>query len=184
VQEDSLWLEQLRRGDREALCRIYMKYRDDLVRVAGCLLADFGSVEDCLQDVFVSLASRASPPDLRGSLKSYLVSCVVYRVRAELQRRRNDPRVSADEIRDPRPGPAEAVQIVMHREQAAELHEALGRLSYEQREVITMHLHGQMTFQQIAEELEISINTVQSRYRYGLDKLRLMLNAGVQPWNT
>ena len=52
---------------------------------------------------------------------------------------------------------------------------ALAQLPYEQREVVVMHFKGGLTFREIAEWQEVSINTVQGRYRYGLDKLRQLL---------
>lgn len=52
---------------------------------------------------------------------------------------------------------------------------ALAELPVEQREVITLHLHAEMTFREIALQLGHSINTVQSRYRYGIEKLRTLL---------
>ncbi len=57
---------------------------------------------------------------------------------------------------------------------------ALAELPYEQREVIVLHQHGALTFEEISRQLVLSINTVQSRYRYGLDKLRAQLNAGAE----
>ena len=56
---------------------------------------------------------------------------------------------------------------------------AMAELPFEQREVVLMHLHGSMTFGAIARARQISTNTARSRYRYGLDKLRLLLNGEV-----
>jgi RNA polymerase sigma-70 factor (ECF subfamily) len=50
--------------------------------------------------------------------------------------------------------------------------EALGDLPPEQRAVIHLKLWEELTFEQIAEALDIPPNTAASRYRYGLDKLR------------
>jgi RNA polymerase sigma-70 factor (ECF subfamily) len=52
---------------------------------------------------------------------------------------------------------------------------ALGRLPEEQREVLVMKIWGGLSFPQIAEALRISANTVASRYRYALAKLREQL---------
>jgi RNA polymerase sigma-70 factor (ECF subfamily) len=65
------------------------------------------------------------------------------------------------------------------REESGRMDNLLARLPYEQREVIVLHLHHEMRFRQIADVLGVSINTVQSRYRYGLDKLRSILNSMV-----
>ena len=55
----------------------------------------------------------------------------------------------------------------------------MAQIPYEQREVIILHLRTGMKFQQIAKLQDISINTVKGRYRYGLDKLRTILNGEV-----
>lgn len=52
----------------------------------------------------------------------------------------------------------------------------MAQLPYEQREVVMLHLHGGMMFKQIAKSQHVSINTIQSRYRYALDKLRRLLD--------
>jgi len=49
---------------------------------------------------------------------------------------------------------------------------ALGELSADQRAVVHLKLWEKLTFEAIAETLEIPPNTAASRYRYGIDKLR------------
>ena len=44
-----------------------------------------------------------------------------------------------------------------------------------QREVVVLHVWGGLTFSEIADTLSISSNTVASRYRYALGKLREVL---------
>ncbi len=70
-----------------------------------------------------------------------------------------------DDIEEPQ-------QRVVGNEQMVQLGEALRQLSYEQREVVLLHSHGQMTFTAIAKNLDISTNTAKSRYRYGIQNLR------------
>jgi RNA polymerase sigma-70 factor (ECF subfamily) len=57
----------------------------------------------------------------------------------------------------------------------AALTDALGELPIEQRAVVHLKLWEGLTFEAIAEALEISPNTAASRYRYGVDKLRGLL---------
>ncbi len=52
---------------------------------------------------------------------------------------------------------------------------ALEKLPIEQREVVVLRLQGDLKFRQIAEMLDVSVNTAQSRYRYGMEKLRQLL---------
>ncbi|MHC4890844.1 MAG: sigma factor-like helix-turn-helix DNA-binding protein, partial [Planctomycetota bacterium] len=50
------------------------------------------------------------------------------------------------------------------------------QLPYAQRELIILHLQSKMRFRQIAKSKGVSANTIQSRYRYGLNKLRSILD--------
>lgn len=49
---------------------------------------------------------------------------------------------------------------------------ALSKIPEKFREVLTLKIWGELTFQQIGESLDISANTAASRYRYGLEALR------------
>ncbi len=57
-----------------------------------------------------------------------------------------------------------------------EVEEALARLPGAQREVVTLHLWGGLTFAEIGEVLDCNANTVASRYRYALTALRDLLS--------
>ena len=49
---------------------------------------------------------------------------------------------------------------------------AVDRLPPEQKEVLTLKIWGELTFDEIGRTLDLSLNTVASRYRYALQKLR------------
>ena len=53
---------------------------------------------------------------------------------------------------------------------------ALKKLPQEQREVVIMKIWGDLTFKEIAQSLDVSLNTVTSRYRYAINKLKSSLD--------
>ncbi len=171
---DRRLVHRLRRGDVDALQQVYDRYKDDLLTVAMSLLNDRHAAEDCAHDVFVHFA--ADPADLRAtrSLKGYLVRCVANRAKNQLKRRQLQP-VSAGDEQDCAGDGDCPTHRLMASEESTRVFEALAQLPAEQREVITLHIHGQLTFREIAGQLGLSINTVQSRYRYGIEKLRTLL---------
>jgi RNA polymerase sigma-70 factor (ECF subfamily) len=57
-------------------------------------------------------------------------------------------------------------------EQQKALLRAVDRLPDEQKEVLTLKIWGELTFDEIARTLDASLNTVASRYRYALQKLK------------
>ena len=62
-----------------------------------------------------------------------------------------------------------------HNDDREVLLSALKTLSKEQTEVITLKIWGELTFQQIADICQCSINTIAARYRLGLIKLQKKL---------
>ena len=169
MSEDWRLLKGLHRGEANALRQIYLKYKDDLLTVARSLVCDINTAEDCLQDVFVSLASGRRR--IRSNLKGYLLRCVVNRARDHLRRTGVRSNYQIDMQRRPT-DIADAAAGLVRDDETRILIRALERLSCEQREVVVLHLQGDMTFREIATMLEISVNTAQSRYRYGIEKLR------------
>jgi RNA polymerase sigma-70 factor (ECF subfamily) len=67
----------------------------------------------------------------------------------------------------------------VYNERLERISSAITLLPYEQREVVVLHLKGGLMFKQIAGLQKVSVNTVQSRYRYGIDKLRSIVNGEV-----
>ena len=178
--EDRLLAWRFKKGSRAALRSIYEKYFDYLLTVATALLHDVNAAEDVVHDSFVKLSESRHLLNPRSSLKWYLVACVSNRARDELRARRHKA-VGLDEalsLPSQAGGPASAA---VRNEEMQFLTDALKQLPYEQREVVVLRTRGRMSFKAIAELRQISVKTVQSRYRYGLDKLKTLLNGQVKP---
>jgi len=173
--EDKLLIWKFKRGSNEALCRIYQKYGDYLLALAAALLKDVNAAEDVLHDVFCRFIESREKLKLAGSLKSYLGTCIVNLARDRLRARRLQPCELGEETAMPL-DTNEPVHYAIFGEEARSVNYAIAQLAYEQREVIILHLRGGMKFRQIASLQGISINTVKSRYRYGLEKLRKTLS--------
>lgn len=178
--EDRLLVWKLNRGSIKALSRIYEKYKDDLLRLATALSNNVTDAEDIVQDVFVGFAQSARHFQLTGSLKSYLATCVANRARNKLsvKRRQNVTGLyNAELIASNSKSP---YQWVICNEELVHLNKAIKQLPYEQREAITLHLQGGTKFKEIARLQNVSLKTVFSRYRYGLNKLRSVLSSEVE----
>ena len=178
--EDTLLAWRFKKGSRAALRRIYEKYYDYLLTVATALLHDVTAAEDVVHDTFLKLSESAYLLNPRRSLKWYLVVCVSNRARDELRGRRHQA-VGLDEPLSISSGACGPVSAAIRNEEMQVISDALQQLPYEQREVVVLRHRGRMTFRAIAELRQVSIKTVQSRYRYGLDKLETLLNGQLEP---
>ncbi len=174
--EDKLLIWKFKRGSTEALCRIYDKYKNHMLKISSALVNDKSVAEDVVHDVVLSVAQSAESIRISGNLKSFLATCVANRARNINNHERLRSGIDLDLAEPVISKSSRPEQWIIDNEEFGRLNNALLQLPYAQREVITLHLHGGMKFRQIAKLQRSSINTVQSRYRYGLDKLRSLLN--------
>ena len=177
--EDKLLVWSFKRGSTEALRRIYEKYKKDLLALAVSLSNDTSFAEDAVHDVFVSFAQLGEGLKLRANLKGYLLTAVANRVcsikRSKYQKTAH---LEENDISDAACDRPESLAVCAEKYEL--ISRALASLPYQQREVITLHLQGGVKFRTIAKSQGVSISTIQSRYRYGLDKLQSMLNGEVK----
>jgi RNA polymerase sigma-70 factor (ECF subfamily) len=153
------------RLDREAVRRLYEEHARGLLAYACSYVTSFATAEDVLHHVFERV--------LRGDL-SISGGPVAYLYRAVRNTALNKVRDRAGDV-EWDDGWLESPAGMEHT--ALELQSTLRELPDEQREVIVLHIWGQMSFEEVAEALAISANTAASRYRYGLSKLREQFQA-------
>ena len=177
--EDKLLIHRCKRGDGDALCKIYEKYKSYLLAIAVSLVGDVNSAEDVVHDVFVNFARKIGSLHLRKSLKSYLARCVVNRVR-DLYKSKKGSEVSLDFANQTSSNATAADERIICNEEMQQLAGAMSKLDSQQREVVVLRLYSEMKFGEIAEMQNESVNTIKSRYRYGMNKLRSMLNGEVE----
>jgi len=177
--EDRRLLWRVKGGDKDALRQIYEKYEGDLLTLAANLLHDPAAAEDVVQDVFVAFVRSAAQLRLRRTLRAYLATAVANRVRDHYRRQARRPLASLEEAGQMAAETGEPVQMVIDNEQMHRVRSALEELPYEQREALLLRVQAELKFREIAEHQSVSIKTALSRYRYGLDKLRSILNGEV-----
>jgi RNA polymerase sigma-70 factor (ECF subfamily) len=137
-------------------------------------LRRLADVEDAVHDVFVVAHRRYATYDSSRPLRPWLLG-IAFRVAAQWRRqRRHEVELDepAREMPDGAPGPEAAFES---REVSSQLHAALSQLDLHQRAVVVMHdLHG-IAVPQIADELNVPLNTVYSRLRLGRAKVAAVL---------
>lgn len=175
---DRLSVMRRKKESRDSLHNIYEEYRDSLLILAIALSHDVNIAEDAVHDVFVAFAQSLENFKLTGSLKAYLSKCVANRVRDLMRKKQSQP-LNPEQACSFPSDLSEPSRLIICNEELQLLSSALAELPYEQREVIVLHIHGQMRFRIIAKSLGVSVNTVKGRYRYGIRKLRSILDSEI-----
>jgi len=161
----------LARDDPTAVELIWARYAGDLFAYLQVVLCSRHDAEDVLQTVFVKIVQKR-----HRLAKARCLDAYVYRIARNeafrlIGRRKKGRTIEAVN---------ESWLIVPEGRQepddlAEQLQAALANLPQPQREVIVMKIYRQKTFLEISGLLGLSQNTVASRYRYGLEKLRILL---------
>jgi RNA polymerase sigma-70 factor (ECF subfamily) len=155
----------LSEGRDEALSEVWQSLSQPLHNYAFALTGSDEEADDVVGDVFLKLARRPGCLRRARNPRAYLFAMVRNAVRSRWRRRRrfvDRPEACSD----PAEGPdAESLAV----------REAVLALPAPQRECVVLHIWGDLTFEEIGELTRVSANTAASRYRYALEKLRVVM---------
>jgi len=156
------------------LQRLYDEHAQALFAFLLNFTRDEEDTRDVLQELFIKLTRQ--PDLLRGvrDERAFLIR-LAHNTAVDLMRRRGTRDKYHEQFGD------ERISVFASSDEPDEqgfrqaLTSALVELPEEQRAVVHLKLWEGLTFEQIADTLNIPPNTAASRYRYGLDKLRARL---------
>ena len=153
--------------DQEA-ARLYDAYGAPLYRYALTLLASREAAEDVVHQVFLALIERQVRMEdeeryLRRAVRNACYSALRRRVRRTHAAAHDW--LESVEAHGPAVAPEDRIALAA----------AIRQLPMDQREVLHLHAFEGRTFRDIAETTGESANTVASRYRYALEKLKALL---------
>ncbi len=178
VSDESLMLAYAA-GDVAAFERLYQRHRGKLYRFLARQLHGNGALADeFFQDVWqrVISARQGWKPDAAFSTWLYRIAHnrLADHWRA-LQHRPPAPH-DADERTERMPDHDTPERQLSEFEERRRLQLALDELPEEQREVILLRLEQELSLEEIGEMTGVGRETVKSRLRYAMDKLRQRLN--------
>ncbi len=165
----------LERDAPAAVELMWNRYARELYAVVLASLRSKHDADDLLQTVFVKIVRKRRQLAQARCLDAYVHQIARNEISSFLRRRRHRP---AD-LSEVEPWLTASDETGATNELAEEMQAALDRLPRTQREVLILKVYGNKTFREIAGMLELSLNTVASRYRYSLDKLRELLKDSI-----
>jgi RNA polymerase sigma-70 factor, ECF subfamily len=151
--------------------RLYDRHAQALFAFLLNFTRDEDDTRDLLQEIFVKLARQ---PDLLRAARderAFLIR-LAHNAAIDLMRRRGTRDKQHQQFGAERTALFAPTADPDEQSFRTELSAALGELPPDQRAVVHLKLWEGLTFEQIAETLDVPLNTAASRYRYGLDKLR------------
>ncbi|WP_372775558.1 RNA polymerase sigma factor [Mangrovibacterium sp.] len=169
MEELKLWCK-IKRGDNKALQELHNRYFHAMCLFASKSITDHQNVENLVSDCFIKLWENRSKIEIKTSVKSYLYRMLrngiidFFRRKAEIAEFREElPDLAIEEGFD-------------EQQHYVKIHRAIAKLPAKKREVLELAVFKSLTYQEIADELNISKNTVKnqicSAYKFLKDSLQ------------
>jgi RNA polymerase sigma-70 factor (ECF subfamily) len=180
---DEMLMIRYQRGDRQAFATLLRRYSRPLHNFALRQLRDPALAEDVTQEAFLKLVKSAAEfkHEARFSTWLYTITrnlCIDQMRRASHRRHASldqpsgtHDRVVADTVADQHPA-ASAERSAVGSEMKSCIVRAVDGLPEEQREVFLLREVAHLRFSEIAVVTGVPENTVKSRMRYALERLR------------
>ena len=169
LSDQELW-EKASHGDAVAFSAIFKKYYTHLYQFAGRFVGDAQTAEHIIQDLFVTLWVQRDSIQVASNLKSYLYFSVKNRSINYMKQNvfSNPGELNPDHREE---------SILTHEERYLEnemhiaVHDAINKLPEKCRQIYLMKRYDNLKYQEIAEILNISVNTVKTQMKRALKSL-------------
>jgi RNA polymerase sigma-70 factor (ECF subfamily) len=187
-------IELIRRaqaGDSDALTQIIIGQQHYVYSIAMSVLKNPDDAADLTQEAFVRLMRVLPQYNGESRFTTWLYRLVVNLGRDELRRRGRQlpiapPAIEEDDI-DPIASVADddrwsdPERALASRELRGNVQRALAQLEEHYRLVLTLYYFDDMKYTDIAEVLDLPLNTIKSHIRRGKERLAALLQAQEQP---
>ena len=173
---DGRLVERLRAGDARAFEELVIAYQHRVFGVARRMLGNGAEAEEIAQEVFLRV--HRSMVEFRGEarLSTWLYGitsrlCLNRLAGADRRLRRDDP-----DALERAPSPSDAAAVLERSEVEAALHDAIAGLPEERRIVVVLRDLEGLSYEEIAQALDLELGTVRSR----LHRARMDLKAKLE----
>jgi len=172
---DLVHWNKIRSGDTAEFSFVFKKYYVPLYQFAGRFVKDVQIAEDIIQNVFVSLWIEREKRDIKTSLKSYLYQMVRNQSLNHLKRAQRTIALEDSEA-DRNKTSYSPEDNAADKEFHMAVRRAIDRLPPRCRQVYLMKRYENLKYTEIAQILDISVNTVKTQMKRALKSLLKQLD--------
>ena len=177
MESDAALITGVKAGNKTAMAELVERYKKVAFRMALGLVGNRDDAFDISQEAFLRVYRSAKTFDESQPFLPWFYTIVQNLCRTWLRKRsRTDRRmVDLDEVSYLLVDNSNPERDVMRKESVARLREALMQLSFADREIITLQHFRHMTYDEIAQLLDIPKGTVMSRLYYARKRLAALM---------
>jgi len=167
LNEEQVWLEQARQGDKAAFGKLIEAYQTPVYNLAYRMLNNAGEAEEAAQEAFIRAYTRLDSYNPEHKFSTWMLS-ITSNYCIDLIRKRRALLLSIDEPLPPHPalmsdnakGPE--AQVVMN-EQQAMVQALLQELPEDYRQTVVLRYWYDLSYDEIAEMMDTTVSAIKSR---------------------
>lgn len=159
-------IKEIRRGDKKAFQKFFKQHYKDLVNYANAYLFDIDASEDVVQEVFIALWEKSESINIEYSLIAYTRTmvrnrCLNYLKSIKITDDYKVLEMNVAFVTDYTLDTEEENKKIIYRQ----ITKIIDTLPERMRTVVTLKFIHNYTYKEIAEELNISVNTVKTQLK-------------------
>jgi len=158
---NKLLLESLKRGDERSFNELYNSFREPAIRFCNSILKDTEESENIIQEVFIKIWNRRETINPELNFTSYLFTIIKNRVFDHLKEVKKNEFLKDkfwEKILE-----YKAVDNEIKEERFSKIKEAVEGLSEKRKVIIKLNYDEGKSYDEIAQQLNISKNTVKNQ---------------------
>jgi len=168
AEQDILWMAQIKNGDTEAFRALIETHQLRVIGTVAKMLGDDTDAEDIAQQVFIRVWNSAGRYTPTAKFTTWLFKIARNLVFNEMRRRKRHPAMPIErgeeerEMQLPDPGAPAPDASMMDGELQAAIQEAIDSLPEVQRMAIVLRRYEELSYEEIAEVMQLSVPAVKS----------------------
>jgi len=169
---DAELLASLKSGDPDAFSQIYDRYWQ-LLYVSACkVIRDEDEAKDVVQDVFLSLLKKGAALEVYGSLSGYLYTAIRYKIFDHISKQKVRSDYADSFTRFSEQYVNNTDRSLIEKETRAEIEKEIQNLPQKMKIVFEMSRKEELSYQEIANTLNISDKTVKKQISNAIKLLK------------
>jgi RNA polymerase sigma-70 factor, ECF subfamily len=180
-QSDEALIRAIACGNSTAMRTLFDRYRGKVSRFLQRLVRNEASADELTSEVFLEIWRNAGRFEGRSAVATWILAIARFKA---LSRMRRERECELDEATTAAiPDCADGPEIVLqHKDRGKIVRDFLSRLSLDHREVIDLIYYHDKSIDEVAQIVNIPVNTVKTRMFYARKRLaRELALAGMQP---
>lgn len=169
-------VELLKQSDHNAFNTLFRSYAPKLYRFSYGYLKSADEAEEIVQDTFIKIWEKRASIDTSASFSGFIFTIAHHLILNRLRKIRNEIQCKVIVARNLVPVQNETEETILHNELEKVRREALVELPPKRRIIYQMIREDGMTYKQVAEQLNISVKTVEAQMTEAIKHFRAKLS--------